>query len=650
MPRVQGALPVEVMATGASRRGENGTSARRCAALLCLAAVVVALAAGLAAGDSVTEAEPNDAPANATLLPLGADASGSVNDTDHDYWAVDVPNAGVLRVSIQDPSPCAAPRFAFANNTTAGAMPSFNVFEGLVHSLVLDAAQRVLVEICPNALASGYWMHASLSNASAVPAGADEYEPNDDQDHANLVSAPDVTLHGHISVARGDIDVFWLTPAFSGYLALVTDGTDIYAHAYTSSGPLGPVAALGVSGWFSYYALTADEPVFVVVSGEPRAYWVRVAVAQHPSEFSQGPGESEPNDDGASATLLELNGTYKTEINAMFDPGDYFKVVGQAGEYIDLTVACGDDWCNMGFTAVSGPGTWGAACCSAPTAVTWLRVFLTQGADIVFGVTGGDYPEHYTITLKRIETGAYQDGIATLRELLGVQGLPISVRSDSSSLGGLDPFDLAAAEEGPWGPSKCAAFDVSNAPQGIVVASTDLFESAGGGGLLVPGRSITLSFETGWGSSPQACFETMPYRPSSNLTVFWGSNLVFSGAQGNASLVLVEVDKRPQPGAGALLALWAVTGDLDEGAAVDGWRASEATLAEARDILNASGVGACHTRLSAPGCVGAAAVTPAAEPPSPSLVLAAGVGSGVAVGAAILGGWRFLRRRGPPLA
>jgi len=211
------------MATGASRRGENGTSARRCAALLCLAAVVVALAAGLAAGDSVTEAEPNDAPANATLLPLGADASGSVNDTDHDYWAVDVPNAGVLRVSIQDPSPCAAPRFAFANNTTAGAMPSFNVFEGLVHSLVLDAAQRVLVEICPNALASGYWMHASLSNASAVPAGADEYEPNDDQDHANLVSAPDVTLHGHISVARGDIDVFWLTPAFSGYLALVTD-------------------------------------------------------------------------------------------------------------------------------------------------------------------------------------------------------------------------------------------------------------------------------------------------------------------------------------------------------------------------------------------------------------------------------------------
>ena len=612
--------------------------------LMILAAALGAAGGSLAAYQDVPEVEPNNDIGNATLLGWQDYGSGSASRADVDFWKLPAAAGDFVAFQVQDGTPCDRPRLFLADNTTLDYAPYHTAYGGLL-SVYVPSREPVFIEMCGGLAAPPYYIEAFFYDHTPSAEGPAETEPNDDLAHAEVLAPAGGVFEGVIDPSGTDIDALAWMPAADGWARVlfhVEPGTGYTVNTRAGAVNYTPFSVEFDSG--ALFEVSAGDPVFFAFGLHRGAYSITVEVAGSLAEFSEGEGESEPNDAAENATELRTNGTYGGVFHELFDTADYFRFSGQSGDYVALGVRCeGQSLHDCNAVGSAGPGVW--VYDSSGSLPEWrLRVFLRNDADLVFFVSGDGTPMTYLVNATIVRTYAYDDGEADVAELVGFPGLPATIQT--SLIYPPPPaagFDLGNGEGALVGPVKCLHLDVSNLVVDISVRAGMVMENP-----VEPNRWVAARTVNGLvllNPDAAACFDVLLWSPS-GAPAPWLEHLPNGFAKDRPAAVVAEVDKRHANSSGALLALWAVTSEISSFEARDEWNGTDAMLVEARAILDASGVGYCNTGLANRSCAGYSGDDGEPNRPGTAMELLGGLAAVAAGGTTALAYLLWRKKRG----
>lgn len=167
------------------------------------------------------EQEPNDFPAQATLLELGGDlrpVKGSISTPDdHDWFALTSRNGETWQVelTVTPTTPTLDLMILVEVAGAPGAPTEYHIGgpgepETIPILAVSETPQRILIQSGPNATSGDY----EISFKKRLSGGAIEAEPNDEVDAATVFEAPGM-IEGFYD-RPGDRDIFYVAPSRLG--------------------------------------------------------------------------------------------------------------------------------------------------------------------------------------------------------------------------------------------------------------------------------------------------------------------------------------------------------------------------------------------------------------------------------------------------
>ncbi len=439
---------------------------------------------------------------------------------------------------------------------------------------------------------------ALVVGLAAGPASAvAESEPNDAPENGT----PLTVGASSGSIGGGDEDYWVFNATADGWGQI--EFTLASGLSLSLGSEVGPPATLGTqSTSVKTFQLIAGKVTWVLVgssTGSTGSYMFNFATAGNASEFSEGTGETEPNNDEAHATVLAADDSYDAMVDEGVDTTDFFRFVGHRGDAVSIWVArATGETGSISIYKVSGfPGSPGASTGD-------LSVLLTADADLVFKVTTNAWAVNYTIDTSLDHTPAYADGKMTLGEAYsdtvvkayihpkttpaGIPATGVTLSAGSSSGMGYMYGETMCVES-------ALGIDVPNV---TIEAGLRLDPMEKTLQTMVVSKTVTVTIP----ADGKVCFDAISYNESGDLGYSYEPYKPGVKLSGDAMAVMRVIDNRSTDGAAEQLALWAVTSGTTESRAGD-WRATSATIADAKTILNDAGV---HTQLN-----------PTVAPPAP---------------------------------
>lgn len=393
---------------------------------LCVAA---GLLASTATGQSLAtlEAEPNDAPWQATALEPGQSgvaSSSGVNDTE--FWLLAPPASGRvwLFLSIQSGG-----GFCLDLNITDPAGRSIestrlqNFDYEVSFKFLTPGNTSVLVEVCHTESVFDYHIYYQFEYGEDAPTCSHESEWNGVPWAAEPVH-PGAVEHGCANAKYRDVDYWKVSSAQDLWAAAVVDVVGpVNATVVGPSGPIETVATGDPSVF--YFPIPRGVPTHLRVESVVGLadYSFRVEVAPALEGLRVGSGETEPNDDPAGPTVLSYNGTYGGLLDERIDPSEWYLVVAPAGSIVHVRLDSRFDhaqgsvtsaWPAQAFAEVHYGGT--------PVGVDVYAALMVARNDtpLLFRPNATSLRHHYNITLNITRAPALAGPEVQLADLVDV--------------------------------------------------------------------------------------------------------------------------------------------------------------------------------------------------------------------------------------